>query len=62
MAESAGFHFDADLAGAWVGKSAFDDFDRAVGGRDLGYTHGFMMRVCAVTSQLVLICDIFSMG
>jgi hypothetical protein len=55
VADAAGFDFHADLAWAGIGDGSLHNFDGAVGGGYLGYSHNFMMRGEAFTTQEVRI-------
>jgi hypothetical protein len=51
VTQAAGLHFDAHFSGTWIGDGTFDNFDGAVGGRDLCNAHDLMMRGEAFTTQ-----------
>jgi hypothetical protein len=51
VAKAAGLHFYSDFAGTRIGDGTIDNFDGAVGGRDLCNAHKFMMRGEAFTTQ-----------
>jgi hypothetical protein len=53
VAEAAGFHLQANFSRPGAGDGPFNNFDGAVGGRDLCNAHSWEMLRATITTQKI---------